>query len=86
MSSPLGEDTEAGGEDGIDDDHLTVHDGTAQQSETEESWTGVLEHFDSPVVNHQQDGHQAGDGAEQRHRQQHQSDHLGNHNKYGVEV
>ena len=23
MTSPLGEDTEAGGEDGVDDDHLT---------------------------------------------------------------
>ena len=53
-----------------------VHDGTAHQSQTEESWAGVLEHLDSPVVNHQQDGHHAGDRTEQRDSQQHQSEHF----------
>ena len=51
---------------------VPVHNGTAHQSKTEECWTGVLEHLDSPVVNHQQYCHHAGDRTEQRHRQQHQ--------------
>ena len=51
-----------------------VHDGAAYQSQTEERWTGVLEHFDPSVVNHQQDCHHAGDRAEQRYSQQHQSE------------
>ena len=55
---------------------VPVHNGTAQESETEECWTGVLEDLDSPVVNHQQYGHQAGDRTEQRHRQQHQPTHF----------
>ena len=32
--------------------HLSVHDSTAQESDTEEGWAGVLKHLDPSVVVH----------------------------------
>ena len=52
---------------------VPVHDTAANQSESKKGWTGELEHLELPVADDKEDGDQAGDGAEQRHAQQHQS-------------
>ena len=46
--------------------HPPVHDGTPNESQTEESRAGVLEDLESPVVEDQQYDNNAGDRAEQR--------------------
>ena len=54
--------------------NLGVHNGTAYKGDAEKCRTGVLEHFDPPIVEHEEDGDEAAKGAEHGDTQEDKSE------------